>query len=195
MLMTLSLWLAMLASPAPAAAVHPLPSCRIKYPDQLPAQGRKSPLDSLTFTLGKDTVKICYGRPSARGRTMIGGESVPFDTLWRTGANEPTTVYSDDPLDVAGVHAPAGAWTLYTAPGKTQWQVIVNASITQWGIEKDYDAEVRKQEVGRGRVPAEATSGFVETFTIHAEPAGPNEVTLVLEWEKTRVRIPIKLAK
>lgn len=195
MLMTFALWLAAVAGPAPAAGAHPLPPCRIKYPDQLPAQGRKSPLDSLTFTLGKDTVKICYGRPSARGRTMIGGASVPYDTLWRTGANEPTTVYSDDPLDVAGVRAPAGSWALYTVPGKSQWQVIVNASVIQWGIEKDYDAEVRKQEVGRGRVSSEAMSDFVETFTIHAEPAGPTEVTLVLEWEKTRVRIPVKLGK
>jgi hypothetical protein len=191
MLLTLALLIAGAAPPPPRT----LPPCRIKYPDQLPAQGRKSPLDSLTFAIGKDTVKICYGRPSARGRTMIGGEAVPYDTLWRTGANEPTTVFSDDPLDVAGVRAPAGSWTLYTVPGKTQWQVIVNASTTQWGIEKDYDAVVRKQEVGRGRVPTEATTSFVETFTIHAEPAGPNEVTLVLEWEKTRVKIPIKLGK
>jgi hypothetical protein len=191
MLLTLALLIAGAAAPPPRT----LPACRIKYPDQLPAQGRKSPLDSLTFAIGKDTVKICYGRPSARGRTMIGGEAVPYDTLWRTGANEPTTVFSDDPLDVAGVRAPAGSWTLYTVPGKSQWQVIVNASITQWGIEKDYDAVVRKQEVGRGRVPSEAMSSYVETFTIRAEPAGPNEVTLVLEWEKTRVRIPIKIAK
>jgi hypothetical protein len=191
MLLTLALLIAGAAAPPPRA----LPACRIKYPDQLPAQGRKSPLDSLTFAIGKGTVKICYGRPSARGRTMIGGEAVPYDTLWRTGANEPTTVFSDDPLDVAGVRAPAGSWTLYTVPGKSQWQVIVNASTTQWGIEKDYDAAVRKQEVGRGKVPSEAMTGFVETFTIRAEPAGPNEVTLVLEWEKTRVRIPVKLGK
>jgi hypothetical protein len=191
MLMTVALLLASTAAPSPRT----LPACTIKYPDQLPAQGRKSPLDSLTFTIGKDTVKICYGRPSARGRTMIGGASVPYDTLWRTGANEPTTVFSDDPLDVAGVRAPAGSWTLYTVPGKTQWQIIVNASVTQWGIEKDYDAAVRKQEVGRGKVPSEAMTDFVETFTIRAEPAGANEVTLVLEWEKTRVKIPVKLGK
>jgi len=191
MLMTVALLLASTAAP-PARG---LPACTIKYPDQLPAQGRKSPLDSLTFTIGKDTVKICYGRPSARGRTMIGGASVPYDTLWRTGANEPTTVFSDEPLDVAGVRAPAGSWTLYTVPGKTQWQIIVNASVTQWGIEKDYDAVVRKQEVGRGKVPSEAMTDFMETFTIRAEPAGANEVTLVLEWEKTRVRIPVKITK
>ena len=195
MLVSLALWIAASAGTLTTAPSHPLPACTIKYPDQLPAQGRKSPLDSLTFAIGKDTVKICYGRPSARGRTMIGGEAVPYDTLWRTGANEPTTVFSDEALDVAGVRAPAGSWTLYTVPGKTQWQIIVNASTTQWGIEKDYDAVVRKQEVGRGRVPSEAMTDFMETFTIHAEPAGANEVTLVLEWEKTRVRVPIKLAK
>jgi DUF2911 family protein len=195
MLMTLAFWLAIAAGPTSVLPPRSLPACTIKYPDQLPAQGRKSPLDSLTFAIGKDMVKICYGRPSARGRTMIGGQAVPYDTLWRTGANEPTTVFSDVALDVAGVRAPAGSWTLYTVPGKTQWQVIVNASTTQWGIEKDYDAVVRTQEVGRSRVPSEVMTAYMETFTIHAEPAGPTEVTLVLEWEKTRVRIPIKIAK
>ena len=195
MLFALALSLAA-AGPAPTASLGvEAPACHIKYPDQLPAQGRKSPLDSVSFTIGKDTVKICYGRPSARGRTMIGGAAVPYDTLWRTGANEPTTIFSDTPLEVAGVRAPAGSWTLYTVPGKTQWQVIVNASTTQWGIETDYDAVVRKQEVGRGKVPSEAMTDFVETFTIRAEPVGPNEVTLVLEWEKTRVKIPVKLGR
>ena len=192
MLTTLALLLTT-AGPLPSAA--PLPACFIKYPKQVPAAGRKSPLDSLTFTVGGNQVKICYGRPSARGRTMIGGADVPFDTLWRTGANEPTTVFSAVPLTVAGVKAPAGQWSLYTVPGKSEWQVVVNSSTSQWGKEDEYTAEVRSHEVGRGKVPAEATAAPVEQFTIHTEPAGANGVNLVLEWEKTRVKIPVATTK
>ncbi|MEO8030204.1 MAG: DUF2911 domain-containing protein [Gemmatimonadota bacterium] len=189
MLNLLAVMLATAMGPLPAPA--PLPACSIKYPKQMPAAGRKSALDSLTFMVGGSQVKICYGRPAARGRTMIGGADVPYDTLWRTGANEPTTVFSSGPLTVAGVKAPAGAWSLYTVPGKTEWQVVVNTSISQWGKEDEYTAEVRSHEVGRGTVTSEMTSAPIEQFTIHTEPAGANGVNLVLEWENTKVKIPI----
>ncbi len=61
---------------------------------EMPANRRLSPLDSLTFTVGGSPVKLCYGRPSARGRTMIGGRDVAYGRLWRTGANEPTMIHS-----------------------------------------------------------------------------------------------------
>ena len=192
MLTTIAL---LLTTAGPLPSPTPLPACFIKYPKQMPAVGRKSPLDSLTFMVGTNQVKICYGRPSSRGRTMIGGADVPFDTLWRTGANEPTTVFSAVPLTVAGVQAPAGQWSLYSVPGKTEWQVVVNSSTSQWGKEDEYTAEVRSHEVGRSKVPAEATSTPVEQFSIHTEPAGANGVNLVLEWEKTRIKIPITAAK
>jgi hypothetical protein len=169
-------------------------ACVIMHPAQMPAAGRKSPLDSVTFSVGGSPVKICYGRPSLRGRVMLGGEAVPFDTLWRTGANEPTTVYSPIALDVAGVVAPAGSWTLYTVPGETEWQIIVNKSTTQWGEEHNYTGQVRAQEVGRGRVKPEALRAPIEMFTIRAEPAADGGATLILEWQRTRVAIPIKPA-
>lgn len=193
MLLTLALMLVNSTGPAPTAA--PLPGCFIKYPKQMPAAGRKSPLDSLTFMVGGTQVKLCYGRPSLRGRNMLGGADVPYDTLWRTGANEPTTIYSPVPLTVAGLKAPAGQWSLYTVPGKSEWQVVVNSSTSQWGKEDEYTAEVRSHEVGRAKVPSEALMAPVEMFTIHTEPAGANGVNLVLEWEKTRVKIPISAAK
>jgi hypothetical protein len=184
---------------APVAPVHstPLPpfsadpACVTMNTRQLPLDKRKSPLDSVSFTVGGKTVKVCYGRPSLRGRQMLGGEAVPYGKIWRTGANEPTMIHATGPLTVAGLKVPAGSYSLYTVPGKTEWEIIVNRSTTQWGEESGYTDDVKKQEVGRARVKAEILSAPVETFTIKAEPAGSDAKALVLEWEKTRVRIPM----
>lgn len=154
-------------------------------------EGRRSPLDSLTFTVGGSPVKVCYGRPSARGRTMIGGEAVPYGHVWRTGANEPTMIHATAPILVAGIQVPAGTYSLYTVPGETTWDVIVNRSTSQWGAERNYTEEVRAQELGRATVPGAGTEQHIEQFTMRAEPA-EGGATLVLEWERTRVRIPIR---
>ncbi|KPJ94177.1 MAG: hypothetical protein AMS18_04275 [Gemmatimonas sp. SG8_17] len=151
---------------------------------------RPSPLDSLTFEVGGNTVKICYGRPSARGRTMIGGESVPYGKVWRTGANEPTMIHTTTPLSIAGIDIGPGSYSLYTVPGEDDWELIVNRSISQWGRETSYTDEVRAQEVGRARVSSQRLDNHVETFTIRAEPTS-SRVAVFLEWEHTRVSIPV----
>jgi hypothetical protein len=183
--------LSLAAAPAPVAADS---ACPVLLPDKVPVQGRQSPLDSLTFTVAKQTVKVCYGRPSARGRTMIGGKGVPYGKLWRTGANEPTVIFTPVALEIAGVKVPPGKYSLYSVPGQKEWEVIVNRSTSQWGHENEYTKAVQAQEVGRGKVPAEKLSAPVETFTISADPASGETERLVLAWEKARVAIPIKAA-
>ena len=79
-------------------------------PESVPVPGRRSPLDSLTFSVRNQPVKVCYGRPSARGRTMLGGPSVPYGRLWRTGANEPTVFFTPIPLKLAGIAVPPGTY-------------------------------------------------------------------------------------
>jgi hypothetical protein len=188
MLITAVTLLATLAptdAPAPSA-VDTACQPQVNY---VPLQGRKSPLDSLTFKIGQHAIKICYGRPSSRGRTMIGGEGVPYGKLWRTGANEPTIIITPVALSIAGVAVPAGTYSLYTIPGEKDWHVIVNRATSQWGHEQAYTAEVKAQEVGHGIVKSEQVKDAVETFTIRTEPA--NAKTIVLEWEKSRVRIPV----
>ena len=177
------------------------PAGLVAHPDtvypfrNVPIQGRKSPLDSLTFMIAKQPVKVCYGRPSSRGRTMLGGTHVPFGKLWRTGANEPTIFYTPIPLHVAGLAVPPGVYSLYTVPGPREWEVIVNRSTSQWGEESNYTDKVKAQEIGRVKVKSEALNGPVETFTIRAEPQGDEAASLVLDWEKTRVRIPVQAGK
>ena len=174
------------------AIIHPDTACAAR---NVPIPGRKSPLDSISFTVSKQPVKLCYGRPSSRGRVMLGGKAVPYGKLWRTGANEPTIFFAPIPLSVAGLHVPAGVYSLYTVPGPKEWEIIVNRSIAQWGKEDQYTDQIKAQELGRAKVKSEKLSAPVETFTIRAEPAGGDANALVLEWEKTRVRIPIQAGK
>ncbi len=159
-------------------------------PQQDPA-GRSSPYDSVAVAAGTLHAKICYGRPSSRGRTMLGGELVPYGKLWRTGANEPTIVHLATAAEIAGIAVEPGSYSLYTIPGADEWTVIVNRSITQWGHESTYKDEVEAQEVGRATVAREEVMEPVETFTIRSEAAGDNAARIILEWETTRVDIPI----
>ena len=184
--------LSLAAVPAPVAADT---ACPVLLPNDVPVQGRQSPLDSLTFTVAKQKVKVCYGRPSARGRTMIGGKGAPYGKLWRTGANEPTVIFTPVALEIAGVKVAPGKYSLYSVPGEKEWEIIVNRSTSQWGHENEYTKAVEAQEVGRGKVPAERLSAPVETFTISPDPATGETQQLVLAWETTRVAIPIKAAR
>jgi len=179
-------------APPAGLVTHPDTLCPFR---NVPIEGRKSPLDSLTFTIDRQPVKVCYGRPSSRGRTMLGGTRIPFGKLWRTGANEPTVFYAPVPLRVAGLNVPPGVYSLYTVPGPQEWEVIVNRSTSQWGEEGRYTDEVKAQELGRAKVKSEALKTPVETFTIKAEPAGDKAAALLLDWEKTRVRIPVQAGK
>jgi hypothetical protein len=148
---------------------------------------RPSPLDSAQATIAGATVKVCYGRPSARGRTML-GDVLPFGTPWRLGANEPTRLTLPFAAEVAGVHVEAGTYSLYVVPQQASWEVHVNKAVDRWGI--PIDAQVEAQDVGKGTVAVETLAQPVEQLTISfvTEPAAE----LVVAWEKTRVHIPIK---
>jgi hypothetical protein len=125
---------------------------------------------------------------------MLGGKDVPYGKIWRTGANEPTVFFASVPLTVAGIAVSPGVYSLYTVPGPKEWEIIVNRSVSQWGKEDQYTDQVKAQEVGRAKVKSEAVGTPIETFTIRAEPQG-RDANLVLEWEKTRVKIPFKATK
>ena len=175
--------------PAEMAALQAAPACTPS--PRMPLEGRASPYDSLAVPLGDAAARICYGRPSVKGRTIFGG-LVPYDTLWRTGANEPTVLHLPVAAEVAGIRLEPGSYSLYTVPGRDGWQVVLNRSTTHWGAEGQYRGEVRAQEIARAPVVAERLPTPVETFTIRAQPSGPRATELLLEWENTRVRVPIR---
>lgn len=183
--------------PAPAGGSSPDLASAADAPaacapvDRMPVEGRASAFDSTLIDLGGAQAKLCYGRPSMNGREIFGG-LVPYDTLWRTGANEPTTLHIPFAAEIAGIAVEPGSYSIYTVPGRNEWSVIVNRSISQWGIEVAYTPEVRAQEIARAQVPSEELATPVETFVITAEPTGDQSADLVLDWERTRVRIPVR---
>lgn len=176
-------------------------ACRTNAtPEELAS--RPSPLDSIAFQVGDGHARVCYGRPSARGRQVFGG-IVKYDTLWRTGANEPTMIHLDMPVEIAGLAVPPGSYSLYAVPSPTAFRIIVNRSITQWGITADemgadgkryhsaYSAKVRRQEVGRAAVATEVIP-FVEQLTMAADVRDATTTDLLIDWETTRIRVPIR---
>lgn len=157
--------------------------------ERMPLEGRASPYDSVATTLGEALVKVCYGRPSARDRTMIGGEAVPFGQLWRTGANEATVLHTTGPIMVGGVALPAGSYSVYTIPGEETWEVFFSRSTDHWGLA--ITDEVRGQEVGSAQVTRQRPEEHVETFTIAFRDGNDDTTHLIMEWEEFRISLPV----
>lgn len=151
---------------------------------------RASPLESSRLELAGGTILVCYGRPSARGRTLFGAEDalVPYGRLWRTGANEPTRLFTDVALDVGGIHLPPGRYSLYTMPYEERWIVALNQSTFHWG--NDFSDRVRAQEIGRTVARVDSSAAFVEQLTINLERAAADSARLVISWGHRRVAVP-----
>jgi hypothetical protein len=147
---------------------------------------RASPLAAETFDVGDATVRICYGRPSARERVVFGG-MVPYRQLWRTGANEPTRIYTNGNVALAGVQLTPGRYSLYTIPDTSSWRIFITESVLHWG--NDLRGGAQDKTVGVGIVPSDSTASFVETFTITG--VSGDSALMVLGWERTRVAIPV----
>jgi hypothetical protein len=148
---------------------------------QAPAQkAPASPPGEAIGKIGAATVTINYGRPSMRGRKIM-GELVPFDKVWRTGANTATHLKTDAALEIGGVAVPAGTYTLYTLPGHHAWKLIINKQTGQWGTQYD-----QAQDHARVDMKVETLSAPVEQFTISVTGGA-----IVMEWETTRVSVPV----
>lgn len=141
-----------------------------------------SPKASVSQTIGTTTVSIEYHRPAARGR-KIWGELVPFGQVWRTGANEATTIRFSDPVRVAGRQVPAGAYALFTIPGPETWTVILNKRWRQFGA---YDYQP-KDDVVRLEVKPKVVKEHTEWLTYEIYPASRGSAYIDLYWEKMRV--------
>jgi len=183
-----TMFLAALAAAVPAAlaAQAPQAGCTTRAAPQALAQ-RPSPLDSVQLTVDGASIKVCYGRPYAKARVIMGG-LVPFGQPWRLGANEPTRLFLPFAAEVAGVRVEPGEYSLYVVPQQASWEVHVNKAVERWGI--PIDDKVQAQDVGKGTVSVEALAAPVEQLTLSLVAGSPTE--LVVEWEKTRVRIPIR---
>lgn len=151
---------------------------------------RPSPLDSASVALSGGTVKVCHGSPQMRGRDIMGG-LVPFDQPWRLGANEATRIHMPAAGTIAGVEVEPGWYSLYTIPSADSWQIFVNESSERWGI--PISEEVRAADVGSGTVNVQSTDAPIEGLTMTLTENGADAAILTIEWEETRVQVPIEL--
>jgi hypothetical protein len=174
-------------SSTPAAADAQTEPCRYRGASDALAD-RPSPLDSVTIRLGDASAKLCYGRPSARGRSVVGVRD-PFGAPWRLGANEPTTLHLPFAASIGGVEVGPGSYSLYAIPERSTWTIVVNRNTNRWGI--PISADVRTADVGSFSVPVSALNDHVETLEFSFEPTGNAGGELVYRWERTTFRIPI----
>lgn len=156
----------------------------------LQSQTKKhSPEDTVEYAEGDLELSVYYNRPSVKGREIFGG-LLPYGTVWRTGANEATTFSTNQELTIAGNRLPAGEYTLWTIPGEQTWKVIFNSKNYSWGV--NFSGEASRDpaaDVLTADAPVQSTTALVELFTIGLSEAG--KPALVLQWEKTKVVVPI----
>jgi hypothetical protein len=145
-----------------------------------------SPESVAEITKGDLTVQVDYCQPSLKGRTIF-GEVVPFDKVWRTGANEATVVTFNRDVTIAGQTLAAGKYSLWTIPTEGDWSVIFNSATGQWGTSYNEETDVLK-------VPALAsqTSESTELLTISFVDVDSAGVNMNLKWDKTLVELPIE---
>jgi len=148
---------------------------------------RVSPKATVTQVVGVTDVTINYCRPSVRGRAVWGGV-VPFDKVWRTGANEATTITFGDEVTVGDTKLPAGTYGLFTVPGREEWTVVFNKGAKQWGA-FNYNAA---DDVLRVKVKPQ-TASFTELMTFTFTGVGATSAEVALTWEKLRIAFTLKV--
>ena len=146
-----------------------------------------SPRDTVRSTIGNDSITIDYSRPLARGRVLL-GNVIPYDRVWRTGANAATQFTTSAPIKLAGISLAAGTYTLWTIPRQNGVDLIVNGQSGQWGTEYN-----RARDVGPARMQSTALSTPVDQFTISVVANGARAGTLTMEWGPFRWTAPIEV--
>jgi hypothetical protein len=149
----------------------------------------KSPHESTSVEVGGHKITITYGRPSLHGRKMI-GEHEPFGKVWRTGADEATTIQTDADLDINGLKVPKGTYALFTIPDPESWTLIVNKTAKQWGA-FNYQ---QSADLGRTKMKVTKLSSPVEQLTISMTPAGSDALALKLTWQDVEASVPVRVS-
>lgn len=152
---------------------------------------RLSPKDTAKLELNDLKLKVFYNRPYKKDREIFGA-LVPFNEVWRTGANEATTFETNKSLEVGGMLLPEGKYTLWTVPKDSVWTVIFNSKQYAWGV----DSEMKPMwdpnyDVLKIDVPVEKLNTTVEQFTIGFDNSTDN-LFLTMAWDDTKISVPLK---
>ena len=147
-----------------------------------------SPEAAFTQQFGDSEIQVQYARPSVKGRKIFGG-LVPFDSLWRTGAGDCTTLNFKEEVIVGDKKMAAGKYSLFTIPTATDWTIVLNSNTAMHGT----NGYSKEKDVQRFTVKSMKIDRFYETFTIEINDFTPQgNASLNLMWENTMVKIPLK---
>ncbi len=130
-------------------------------------------------------VKVLYGRPSITKSSTIFGKEIPFNQLWRTGANEATEIKLYKDVMFGDKLVNAGTYALYTIPNKNQWEIILSSNTDVLGAYQ-YDTVF---DVARILVPVQKSQQHIKTFSIYFEKIGNQSISMILAWGTTRTKI------
>jgi hypothetical protein len=149
-------------------------------------KSRPSPLAIVAIRYKDAYIKITYSQPQKKGREIF-GKLVPYDQIWRTGANEATELTTTKNIQINGTLLKAGTYSLFTIPQKDRWTIIINSEVGLWGA-YNYNS---KLDVMRFDIAPATTDTIYESFTMQFDHR--NEVAdLLLYWDKTKISIPLK---
>lgn len=154
-------------------------SAQLKMPAPSPTQIIKQ-----DFALG--SIELTYSRPSIKGRKIF-GDLVPYNAVWRTGANAATIIKFNDVVEIGGKKIDTGSYALYSIPNDGSWEIILNKGITNWGS----DGYKQTEDVVRFKVNTMKMKEAAESFTMQFANIKPESCELQIMWDKTAVTIPI----
>ncbi|HEY4619089.1 MAG TPA: DUF2911 domain-containing protein [Flavobacterium sp.] len=148
-----------------------------------------SPKATITQVVGLTDVEVVYSRPSARGRAVF-GNLVPFGKLWRTGANENTTISFSDDVIIGGKTLKKGKYAIYTIPNIESWEVIFYANTDNWGTPQEF----KESDVAlRTTVKEESMPKAMDTFTIGINGLSSDSAFLEMYWENSFVSLKFEV--
>ncbi|MEO1626950.1 MAG: DUF2911 domain-containing protein [Bacteroidota bacterium] len=148
-----------------------------------------SPFQKTEADVGIIKITVEYSRPSMRGRQVF-GQLVPYDQLWRTGANRNTKITFDGKVSIGDQVLEAGTYTLFTKPGRDKWEVYFHTELDLYGLPETIDMD--KVVASISVVPIQLNRA-IETFTIHLDDLKANGATLGISWENVYLPIPIRV--
>ncbi len=149
-----------------------------------------SPFQKIEQKVGLTDVTLEYSRPSMKGRTIF-GSLVPFNAMWRTGANKNSTITFSDKVEIGGKEVKAGTYAIFTKPGPQNWEVYFYSDSENWGTPEKWD---ESKVAAMVTVPVIPMDMSVETFTMSFDDLSNASADLGILWEKAYVGVPIKFS-
>lgn len=180
--LALSLWIAQVNAQK-MDGLDKSPMDMAYYPDNF-AHDRK--FDSKLIGDLPAIIRVTYSRPAKKDREIF-GKLVPYNKVWRAGANEAPEIKFYRDVIIQGKTVKAGVYSLFTIPNANEWTIILNSDLDVWGA-YSYD---QSHDVLRVNVPVKKYDKVIEDFSIKFRKGKENEAIMMLGWDTTLVEVPV----